>query len=173
MNLVRMCISQACWKSYFCHATIRSCKGKVIRAIKDSLLKLVLEDFITAVLRELYIVMAGVHTRTLFIWWHIAQGMISDTIDWHLIFQVAEAALGQAFATRQPLDKLWSKVRFHLNDKAQEVIVASALCREAVVGLDRLLKLPDVFPIRIIWNLSTDHVLHFELGIKGSDAIQR
>ena len=99
--------------------------------------------------------------------------MISDTIDWHLILQVAEAALGQAFAARQPLDKLRSKVRFHLNDKAQEVIVASALRREAVVRLDRLLKLPDVFPIRIIWDLSTDHVLHLELGIKGSDAIQR
>ena len=76
--------------------------------------------------------------------------MISDTIDGHLIFQVAEAALGQAFATRQPLDKLGSKVRFHLNDKAQEVIVATALRCEAVVGLDRLLKLPDVFPICVI-----------------------
>ena len=109
-----------------------------------------LEDFITAVLRELYIVMASVHTRTLLIWRYITQGVVSNTIDGHLIFQVAEAALGQAFATRQPLDKLRSKVRFHLNDEAQEVIVASALCREAVVGLDRLLKLPDVFPICII-----------------------
>ena len=90
-----------------------------------------------------------------------------------MIFQVAEAALGQAFATRQPLDKLRSKVRFHLNDKAQEVIVASALRREAVVGLDRLLKLPDVFPICVVRVLSTDHILYLKLGVKGPDAIQR
>ena len=117
--------------------------------------------------------MASVHTRTLLIWRYITQGVVSNTVDGHLIFQVAEAALGQAFATRQPLDKLRSKVRFHLNDEAQEVIVASALCREAVVGLDRLLKLPDVFPIGVIRVLSTDHILYFELGIKGPDAIQR
>ena len=99
--------------------------------------------------------------------------MISDTIDGHLILQVAESALGQAFAARQPLDKLRSKVRLHLNDKTQEVIVASALGREAVVRLDRLLKLPDVFPIRVIRVLSTDHILYLDLSVKGPDAIQR
>ena len=69
MNLVRTCFSQTFWQSCFClRVIICSCEGKVIRAIEDSLLKLELEDFISAVLWELYIVVARVHARTLFIW---------------------------------------------------------------------------------------------------------
>ena len=80
-----------------------------------------------------------------------------------LVLKTTKSALWQSFGACEPLNKLGSEGWFHLNNESEEVIVATAICVKAMVGLDYLLELAEVFPFTLVHHLTADHVLNFTL----------
>jgi len=144
----------------------------MIRAHLDRLFELVLQHLVAGVLGELHIVLASVHTRALLVWSDPSEHLVVNTIDTDLVLEADEAAFRQAFGACEPLDELWSEGGLHLGDEAQEIIIATALLVEAMVGFDRHLQLAQVLPLALLHCLPADHILDLSLGREGANAVQ-
>ena len=116
-----------------------SIKREHIAAQVDGLLKLLLEDLVASVGWELDIVQASVDTRALLIRWDSAEDVIRDPVDRDLVLKTAESTFRKTFAPSQPLDKLRTEIRLHLDNESQEIVIALTLGVESMIGFDRFL----------------------------------
>ena len=65
--------------------------------------------------------------------------MIRDPVDRDLVLKAAESTFRKTFAPSQPLDKLRTEIRLHLDNESQKIVIALTLGVESMIGFDRFL----------------------------------